>query len=248
MRGYQARAHVGRGSLCVMLFTDWGCEGRRVSSLPRIPAQQRPPCLGSSPRREGLKVSGCRIDRNDLGLVFDASFRERRARRKALVGQITPDERIDRSGPPGLAPVSQEIADRQSLRLLPEHCDIGHAVAAQPHRRRQVHHNLPQIVDRPRRPACRRPEPRSRPARDSRSGTRVSIGPRTADAHRASAAGTNTYSGAGVSMTTAAPRCRPGGRSGAPPRSRRVLSFRGSRPWRPLAADSCPDSSRRCRC
>src|SRR6266702_5022089 len=49
MRGYQARAHVGRGSLCVVLFTDWGCDGRRVSSLPRIPAQQRPPCLGSLP-------------------------------------------------------------------------------------------------------------------------------------------------------------------------------------------------------
>jgi len=130
MRGYQARAHVGRGSLCVMLFTDWGCDGRRVSSLPRIPAQQRPPCLGSLPSREGLKVSGCRIDRNDLDLVFDASFRERRRRRKALVGQITPDERIDCSGPPGLAPVSQEIADRQSPRLLPQHCDIGQAVAA----------------------------------------------------------------------------------------------------------------------
>src|SRR6266705_3170105 len=83
-----------------------------------------------SPSREGLRVSGCRIDRNDLDLVFDASFRERRARRKALVGQITPDERIDRSGPPGLAPVSQEIADRQSPRLLPQHCDIGQAVAA----------------------------------------------------------------------------------------------------------------------
>lgn len=196
--------------------------------------------------REGLKVSGCRIGRNDLDLVFDASFRERRARRKALVGQITADERIDRSGPPGLASVSQEIADRQSPRLLAQHCDIGQAVAAQPHRRRQVRHNLPRIVDRPRRPACRGPEPRSRPARDSRSGTRVSIGPRTADAHRG-AAGTNTCSGAGVSMTTAAPRCRPGG-AALLPRSRRVLSVRGSRPWRPLAADSGPDSSRRCRC
>ena len=49
MRGYQARAHVGRGSLCIVLFTDWGRDGRRVSSLPRIPAQQRPPCLGSLP-------------------------------------------------------------------------------------------------------------------------------------------------------------------------------------------------------
>ena len=38
---------------------------------------------------------------------------------------------FDRSGPPGLAPVSQEIADRQSPRLLPQHCDIGQAVAAQ---------------------------------------------------------------------------------------------------------------------
>ena len=64
--------------------------------------------------------------------IIDASFRERRARRKALVGQITPDERIDRSGPPGLGPVSQEIADRQSPRLLPRHCDIGQAVAASP--------------------------------------------------------------------------------------------------------------------
>src|SRR2546421_11538348 len=83
-----------------------------------------------SPFPGGLKVSGCRIDRNDLDLVFGASFRERRARRKALVGQITRDERIDRSGPPGLAPVSQEIADRQSPRLLPQHCDIGQAGAA----------------------------------------------------------------------------------------------------------------------
>jgi hypothetical protein len=170
-----------------------------------------------SPSREGLKVSGCRIDRNDLDLVFDASFRERRARRKALVGQITPDERIDRSGPPGLAPVCQEIADRQSPRLLPQHCDIGQAVAAQRHRRRQVRNDLPRIVDRPRRPACRRPEPRSRPARDSRSGARVSIGPRTADAHRSSAAGTNTCSGAAVSMTIAAPRCRPRGERRSPP-------------------------------
>ena len=89
------------------------------------------------------------------------------------------------------------IADRQSPRLLPQHCDIGQAVAAQ-RRRRRVRHDLPRIVDRPRRPACRRPEPRSRPARDSRSGARVSIGPRTADAHRGSAAGTNTCSGAAV--------------------------------------------------
>ena len=37
----------------------------------------------------------------------------------------------------------------------------------------QVRHDLPRIVDRPRRPACRRPEPRSRPAGDSRSGARV---------------------------------------------------------------------------
>src|SRR5712691_12586539 len=33
MRGYQARAHVGRGSLCVMLFTDWGCDGRRCQLI-----------------------------------------------------------------------------------------------------------------------------------------------------------------------------------------------------------------------
>jgi hypothetical protein len=61
--------------------------------------------------------------------------------RAAEIGESP--ERIDRSGPPGLAPVCQEIADRQSPRLLPQHCDIGQAVAAQRHRRPQVRHDLP---------------------------------------------------------------------------------------------------------
>ena len=110
------------------------CRGYLLSNVVRV--------LALSPYREGLKVSGCRIDRNDLGLVFGVSFRERRARRKALAGQITADERIDRSGPPGLASVSQEIADRQPPRLLPQRCDIGQAAAARP-RRRQVRHDRP---------------------------------------------------------------------------------------------------------
>lgn len=142
MRGYQARAHVGRGSLCVVLFTDWGCDGRRVSSLPRIPAQQRPPCLGSLPPGRVSRFQDV-VSTGMISISSSTRLSVNGGRRKALVGQITPDERIDRSGPPGLAPVCQEIADRQSPRLLPQHCDIGQAVAAQRHRRRQVRHDLP---------------------------------------------------------------------------------------------------------
>jgi hypothetical protein len=143
MRGYQARAHVGRGSLCVVLFTDWGCDGRRVSSLPRIPAQQRPPCLGSLPPGRVSRFQ----DVVSTGMISISSSTRPSVNGgrvvRPLVGQITPDERIDRSGPPGLAPVCQEIAARQSPRLLPQHCGIGQAVAAQRHRRRQVRHDLP---------------------------------------------------------------------------------------------------------
>lgn len=62
----------------------------------------RVPVLSVS--RECLKVPGRRIGWDDLDLVFYASFGERRARRKALAGQITPDKRCDRSVKAGLPP------------------------------------------------------------------------------------------------------------------------------------------------
>jgi hypothetical protein len=50
MRGYQARAHVGRGSLCVVLFTDWAatdaesahCRGYLLSNVLRVLALSLP--------------------------------------------------------------------------------------------------------------------------------------------------------------------------------------------------------------
>ena len=248
MRGYQARAPVGRGSLCIVLFTDWGRDGRRVSSLPRIPAQQRPPCLGSLPPGRVSRFQ----DVVSTGMISISSstrpsvnggrvVRPLSARSLRMSALTVPVRRVW----PQCARKSRIVSRHGYSRSTAISARRSPPSATAAARSAMI---FPGIVDRPRRPACRRPEPRSRPARDSRSGARVSIGPRTADAHRSSAAGTNTCSGAAVSMTIAAPRCRPGG-SGAPsPGSRRVLSVRGSRPWRPLAADSGPDSSRRCRC
>ena len=148
-----------------------GCDGRRVSSLPRIPAQQRPPCLGSLPPGRVSRFQ----DVVSTGMISISSSTRPSVNGGRVVRPLSARSLRMSTLTVPVRQVWPQCARKS--RIVSRHgCSRSTAISARrspPSATAAARSAMifPGIVDRPRRPACRRPEPRSRPARDSRSGT-----------------------------------------------------------------------------